>query len=369
MDGSATFSRGIISGIIAIAEAHRWHLELLGFDPKPGSSLFDADVIVFGSPRQRKLIAQYKRKIKIGVMADFTAQGVACVDVDDYQVGVTAAQHLLERGLRSLTYMGQLEVAFSANRYAGFRATVEAAELSCQPPFQREVYEPGPRTGDGGMYAWLESLPKPIGILAGCDEWARRLNNACHTLGLRVPEDIAIVGVDNDEIVCSMTFPALSSVAVPWKRLGETVAVMIDKAMHGKRLKPALTLIPPIGVVTRHSSDILAVDDQDVRAALEYIRANAHRPIQVPDILKAVPIYRERLHRLFHHVVGRTVMQEVRRLHVEQARRLLDATDLSIPEIARRSGFSNYRQMNATFRQELGITPGKYRRQAHVRPE
>lgn len=369
MSREGALGRGIVGGIAAIGGAQRWRMEWIGLDHLDRLPRFNPDAVVFGSDELAELVEKYKTKIRVAVMADFSERGVASVNVDDYQVGVIAARHLLERRLPSIAFFGPQTHAFSVKRYKGFRETVEEAGFECPQWWYSGSYH-GPDSMDGTpeIYEWLRSLRKPTGFFCGCDAWACNLVNCCRGAGLRVPEDFAIVGVDNDELLCSMAYPPVSSVLVPWDRIGEAAALMLDEMFQGKKLAPQLTLVKPAAVATRRSTDILAVEDENVRIALDFIRANAARCIRVSDILKKVPVYRQRLFIDFHRVVGRTVMQEVRRVHVEQACRCIDTTSLSMPEVARRSGFRHYRRMGIAFRKELGLTPSEYRRQSRVRP-
>jgi LacI family transcriptional regulator len=368
MTAQSGLSRRVITGIGTIAAAHQWRLELIPPSRIQGElEFFDADAVIIGSSSLGWAIDRFcKRKPTVAVLADFTSRKIPSFDVDDRHVGATAAKHLIDRGLRSLAVFGNRDDDFFDKRCAGFMAF--AADHGLEVPSWWFTGNETFRDPDGNRewWLWLKSLPKPVGILAGCDEWGRSLTVACRAAGLRVPEDVAIIGVDNDDLACSLSFPPLSSVEVPWARIGEMAAVAIGDLLEKKRVPPALTLVKPVGVVSRRSTDLLAVDDENVKAALAFIRANADRPIRIADILKKVPVYRQRLHTDFHRVVGRTVMQEVRRVHVDQARRLLETTDLSMPEVARRSGFADYRKMGIWFRKEMGTTPSVYQRQVRV---
>jgi LacI family transcriptional regulator len=368
MSREGALVRGIVGGIAAIGGPQFWRLEWIPLDHLDRLARFNPDAIVYGSSELAPLVEKFKSKINVAVMADFSALGVPSFNVDDYQVGVLAAGHLLQRGLRSMAFFGPLTYPFSAARYQGFRDTVAEAGFECPQWWYSGKYR-GPDSLDGTpeIYDWLRSLTKPTGFLCGCDSWACGLVNCCRGAGLRVPEQIAIVGVDNDELLCSLAHPPVSSVAVPWDHIGEAAALAVEEMFQGKKLKPALTLIKPAFVATRRSTDILAVEDDNVRMALDFIRASAGQSIKINDILRRVPVYRQRLFIDFHRVVGRTVMQEVRRVHVEQACRLIDTTNLSMTEVARRSGFNHYRRMGIAFRKELGQTPSAYRRESRVR--
>jgi LacI family transcriptional regulator len=185
-------------------------------------------------------------------------------------------------------------------------------------------------------------------------------------LGIRVPEELALVGVDNDSVECELISPPLSSVAVPWRSLGEGAAELVRRSLAGRSIARQRVLIPPLDVVTRRSSDLLAVSDPTVRAAVTFIRANAAHRVTVPVVAKAVRSTRRRLERGFRACLGRTVMHEVRQAHVEAAKRLLATTTQTLPAIAAQSGFTTAALMSEAFRRETGLTPGEYRRRARA---
>jgi LacI family transcriptional regulator len=207
---------------------------------------------------------------------------------------------------------------------------------------------------------WLTSLPRPLGLFAGCDMWGRTLLRFCTEFGLQVPDDVALIGVDDDEVICETAFPTLSSVRVPWRRVGLEAAHLLHQLLEGGP-PPSTVRVPPTGVHARRSSDGIAVTDPDVAAALRFIHANAHRRVSVPEILRHVPVGRHTLQRGFRRVLGRTILAEVRRVRVAAARQLLVSTSLSVEEIASLSGFPSADKFGKAFRAETGVTPSAYR--------
>jgi LacI family transcriptional regulator len=179
-----------------------------------------------------------------------------------------------------------------------------------------------------------------------------------------VPEDLALVGVDNDTLECELVTPPLSSVAVPWQTMGERVAELVFEALAGRPIAGRRVVIEPLDVVSRRSSDTFAISDAMVRSAVAWIHDHADQRISVPAVVTAVHTPRQRLERLFRTHLGRTIMQEVRRSHVEVAKGLLATTDLTLPEVASRSGFTNPALLNQAFQREVGLPPGEYRRRA-----
>jgi len=183
---------------------------------------------------------------------------------------------------------------------------------------------------------------------------------------MRVPEDLALIGVDNDPLECELMTPPLSSVAVPWRAMGEAVADLVSRAFAGKPIAGQRLVIQPLDVISRRSTDGFAISDDLVRAAVAWIHENGDRRVSVPSVTAAVQAPRQRLERLFREHLGRTIMQEVRRTHVETAKRLLRTTSLPLTEIARRSGFSTAARLNQAFHLEVGAPPGDYRRRSCI---
>jgi LacI family transcriptional regulator len=181
---------------------------------------------------------------------------------------------------------------------------------------------------------------------------------------LRVPEDVALVGVDNDTFECEITAPPLSSVAVPWRTVGESAARLVQLGLRGTPIAGKRVLVKPLDVIVRRSSDSFAIEDSLVSAAVAWIHGHAEGRLTVPLIAKAVSVSRQRLERHFRRHLGRTVVEEIRRTRVEVARRLLWTTELPLPEVAKRSGFTNSALLSVAFRREVGVPPGAYRRHA-----
>jgi LacI family transcriptional regulator len=293
--------------------------------------------------------------------------------VDEARIAELALSHLLARGFRNLTTF-RFE-SWGAQREQHFREA--AAHLGAQlepgwwsnaaPAFGRE--EQG-REGHGreehpaAIMAWLSSLRKPCGIFALCDAWARMVARYASAANLRMPEEVALVGVDNDAFECEITVPPLSSVAVPWRSFGESAAQLVQLGLRGIPIAGRRVLVAPLDVVTRRSSDALAIEDALVSAGVAWIHGHIERRLTVPMVASAISVSRQRLERHFRRHLGRSVLDEIRRTRVEVARRLLSTTRLALPEIAKRSGFTNAALLNVAFRREMGVPPGAYRRHA-----
>ncbi len=196
-----------------------------------------------------------------------------------------------------------------------------------------------------------------------CDDCrGREVLEACRTAGIRVPEEMAVIGVDNDELLCELADPPLSSVALNAEAGGYQAAMLLDRMMHGRQCEPARLTVEALHVVTRRSTDIVAIDDPVVAAALRYIHDHAATAIGIGDVVEHVLLSRRALEMRFKAVTGRTPLVELRRVRLERAKRLLHETDLSLTRVASAAGFSSETYLIQVFRQELGITPARYRR-------
>jgi LacI family transcriptional regulator len=289
------------------------------------------------------------------------------VGVEEGQVGAVVARHFLERGLRHFAFVGCPNYHYSVEREAGARQALASAgyPLRSYQVSTRMLlaYRTRPWTQDGKLLRWVRALPKPVGLFASNDLCGAQLSEVCHEAGLHMPEQVALVGVDNDDLFCELARPSLSSVAIPAERIGYEAAALLDRLLAGARPPRRPLLLPPVRLVARQSSDVVALDDAEVAAALRVIRAHAHVPLGVADVLREVPVSRRALERRFRHALHRGLGDEIRRVHVERAKELLASTELPVAGVAERSGFSSSSHLCVVFRQETGLTPTAFRRQ------
>jgi LacI family transcriptional regulator len=287
------------------------------------------------------------------------------VRVDHRLVGQAAAEHLRNCGLQHFAFVGNAHHLYSTEREAGFRDALTAVGHAADHFYERHARSYRQRgrllVVDERLRRWLQALPKPVGIFAGHDVWALQVVEACRLAGLRVPEDVAVVGADNDDLLCELARPSLSSVIVPAERVGYEAAALLDRLLAGDKPPREPVLIPPPGVVGRKSSDVLAIDDPVVAQAVRFLRDSAHLPLRVSDVLRAVPVSRRVLERRFRAVLERGLAAEIRRLHVEKAKQLLAKSELPMQTIAERCGFSSQYQFSRAFRREVGMTPTDFR--------
>jgi len=289
---------------------------------------------------------------------------VPWVGIDNRALGERVAEHLLDRGFRQFGLLALDSEEFFRERCGNFVATLRRRRLPCDVlPAPSGAEHPARwETQQRELVRWLRRLPKPAGVMACTDQLGFWLLDACARAGISVPEEIAVVGVENDEALCAMSRPPLSSVALNTERVGYEAARMLDRLMRGRRPPSPVLHVEPLGVVARQSSDVIAVEDPRLAVALRRLREEAARGIGVEDVLRGVPVSRSTLERGFRTLLGRSPHEELVRIRLELARRLLLETDLKLSAVAARSGFHHVQQFCTSFKDAFGQTAGRYRR-------
>ncbi len=209
---------------------------------------------------------------------------------------------------------------------------------------------------------WLRKLPKPFGVMAANDNRGRQVLEACRAYELAVPDDVAVIGVDNDDLLCRLSSPPLSSVEQGARRLGYAAAALLDRMIQGRNPRQRHLVIDPLSVVTRQSTDVLAIDDLRVAKAMAFIREHASEGIKVPHVVSAVAISRSGLETRFVAALGYTIRTAIRNTQLERARRLVSETDMPLKQVAAEAGFKSVQHMTTLFVKAFGQTPGKHRR-------
>ena len=301
----------------------------------------------------------------VDVVGLYRGENVPLVHANDASVGGLGAEHLLERGFHNFAFV-EYPFIWSTGRRAGFEKFIHAHGFHCV--VYRLDY---PQAGLGGpefwekqqqgLVQWIRSLPKPVGVMTSTDLMGQQFLEACQRAAVAVPEQVAVIGADNDELICNLCLPPLSSVIINDAQRGYQAAAVLDQLMAGKPPPREPVYVEPSGVVSRASSDILAIEDEVIAAAIRYVRDHACDGISVDDVVRAVPLSRSVLERRFRRVVGRTVNDEIVRVRLNRAVELLSATELELKVIAQKAGFGSPSYMGAVFREKLGRTPGSYR--------
>lgn len=301
-------------------------------------------------------------------------QQVPMVRVNDRSIAKIAAQHLLDRGFHNFGCCGYRigNYPFLDIRVGAFRQYIEEAGYPCSMLHVYDLYVGKSRLSwerqQARIAEWVKQLPKPVGIMAVTDDRAFDILGACRMIGALVPDEVAVIGVDNDECIGQLTIPPLTSIDPDPPRIGYRAAALLDSLMDGDPPPSEIIYIEPRGLVKRQSTDVLAVDDVAVSEAIRYIRENACHAIHVSDVLAHVRSSRVTLETGMKRAIGRTIHQEIHRVRIETARQLLAATNLPVKKIAVDSGFRTVQYLTRVFTEAVGIAPASYRRQSRIEP-
>jgi LacI family transcriptional regulator len=291
--------------------------------------------------------------------------GLPRVMVDQEALGRLAAEHLLACGLRRFAYYGEGDMWYSQQRKQGFVGRLAEAGCSCSV-FESTTHFTASNPWHRWMeplQRWLKTLRGPVGVMAVHDYAAAIVTDACLRLGLRVPDDAAVIGVGNDPVTCEFAAVPLSSIARSNRQVGYEAAAMLHRLMAGAKPAAEERLIAPEGVVERRSTDLVAVDDPQVAAAMTFIRQHAGTPFGVKALRKCVSVAPRTLELRFRKCLRCTPHEYLCRTRVDRAKRLLaDRPELKLREVAVQCGFSGPRHFRSVFRQLTGLTPGDYRR-------
>jgi LacI family transcriptional regulator len=274
-----------------------------------------------------------------------------------------AVEHLLDQGFRHFGYFAPLGISYVDIHYESFVQRLAEAGHSCSLFAARRRGGPDAtwRKLQKDLQRWLAQLPKPVAVLTWTSDRGREVLHACRTLRLLVPEQVAVLGGDEDTLLCETCNPPLSGVALTSERIGHEAAALLHRMLNGQQPPTDPILIEPTRVVVRQSTDVFAIDDHDLARAIAFIRGRSAIPTQVSDVLRAVPVSRTWLERRFHQTLGRSPAEEIRRVHIERAKYLLLDTDLPVPEVAAASGFRSREYLAYAFKQATGLTPREYR--------
>ena len=279
-----------------------------------------------------------------------------------------AIGHFKHRALKNCAYIWAEHGDNDGKHIAAFEKAAARGGMSChvfpctESPSNTNLRD----VSQQRLVAWLQHLPKPIGIYTRNSSVGRDAIAACRKAQLQVPHDVAILGADYDDLLSDASHPALSGILNPAQQVGYQAASILHQQMRGESICKDTTLIAPKTVVERLSTETLAINDPQTRQALEYLQAHACEHITVDDILKKVPLARRALERRFKRLLGRSPAKEICRIRIQRARKLLTETNLPMQDIAEACGYTSYTYLGNVFKKETGISPGRYRKQMQV---
>ncbi len=366
-----SYGRGLIAGIVKYSQSHGpW--AFFRNPPFYGNAIsLSSQVRIYKRLKPDGLIIREPHNIDIYldmgipiiVSPTRVSQQVPCIETDAVMIGRMGAAHFLERGFINFAYCGFEGLLWSGNRFAAFSEHLMAKGYTANV-FEGSVSglsNPVGRQSEK-LKSWLENLKKPTAVMCCNDDMGRIVLDACKGEGIDVPGQIAVLGVDNDELTCELTDPPLSSIHLDSENAGFQGAALMDRLLEGEKMNGQTILHHPLSVITRHSSDVYAVGDECILKALAFIRDNCCRPIQVSDVAAAVCLSERQLFTKFTGVLNRSVHSEIKRIRIEQIKQLLTDTDLSISAIAYKMGFNDPAHISRYFKQITGCGLEQYRK-------
>lgn len=367
IETSNGYGRGLLTGVYAwMRENQGWSVYLAeqgrGDRPPPWLKTWKGDGVI--ARIENEEIAAGIRALDVPVV-DMSAgrliPELPWCEIDEDGIARLAADHFLSRGFRNFAYCGDPRFVWSKLRGDAFDAAMKRVGHTVNH------YEPTSKAFEDEDLAmdcigeWLQTLPLPVAVFTCYDIRGRQVLDACRRFSINVPDDVAVLGVDNDELLCSLAFPPLSSIIPNALRTGYEAAAILHRLMNGEMVGPEGHLIAPTGVITRQSTDVLAVEDPSVARAVRYIRERACEGICVDDVVKDSGVSRRLLENRFKKQLQRSPHEEITRVQLLRVKELLAHTDLPLVEIADRTGFRYVEYLSAVFKQKVGVPPGKYR--------
>lgn len=378
IEQTSTHTRGIAKGISRYSRTHGpWKFMMQEYreggqlvaSPLDSLKNFNGDGIIAYTSNKKHIDEIAKSKLPVVNTTSTIAPNLELPSVysDDFAVGKLVAKYFMNKGFSdfALCSFSSNLWQWSTTREQGFVETLASEGYSCarNPLNTAKARKNSWKQEKRQIAKWIESLKKPVAMMAIDDTHGRVAAEICLQLDILVPEEIAIVGVDNNELVCEFSNPSLSSVVLAKERIGFEAARLLDNILQGHKYTSKPILIPPVQIITRRSSDILAVQDEYVAEALNFIYEKCSEAIGVDDILEKIPLSRRYLELRFKKAIGRSPYEEIKRSHIQRAKILLSETSLQMPQVAKESGFSDARQLSTNFHKETGMTPTKYRQQ------
>ena len=370
IETSNEYARGLLRGILRYQQEHeKWTIDLpeqhRRADPPRWLRTYSGHGII--ARIETKSIARAVQATQLPAVDVSSARELSTipwVETDDRKIAQLAIQHFFEKGFRHLAFCGEGSFNWSRWRRDAFVAEAKKAGINALV-FHVDDDSSGMTWPHARrrLMRWLAELPEPCGLMAAYDSLARRLIDLCIQASRRVPESIAILGVDDDPLLCQLATPPLSSIVPDSEGAGYAAAEQLDSIMSGKKIKRLDTLLPPLGIATRQSTDTFAVEDKDVSVSAHYILAHACDGIQVDDIVKQTQLTRRALETRFKKALGKTPHALIIETRLSKAERCLRETALTLEQIADRCGFEYPEYLSVLFKKHRNMTPGEYRQQ------
>ncbi len=368
------YSMGLHKGIARYAKQANWILDASMTRSLIAPVNWQGDGIIsqlYGNTNLFRFIA--KQKCPVVNIGDVKIPGIPTVRSDHVKLGQAAARHFLKRGFKHVAFCSRSNRKLASVQLRGLslKKSIEAAGAKCYGLYWKGSYNYGDTNYNKAQFlAWLgqhiAQLPKPLAILAEHDEVGIEVMQACIQQGIRIPEDVAILGIDNDTLRCEFAPVALSSIDSNQEMEGYEAAAHLDLLLKGEPVQEEPILVPPRGLIKRQSTDIINIKHPHVRAVLKHIWADYSQPINAKSIATKVPISYRCLHDAFQRHVGHTMAEEITCQRLKKAKHLLVESDMRMYEISSACGFTDDTIFGVVFKKEAGMTPAQYRQANRV---
>ena len=391
----AGLDRGMLEGVVRYARAHGpWIFHLAGEEPGlPVPEMEAISSLTQEDARRRVSLPDLRRWDVAGIIGRLQNRQIArmvlksgvpviglelsveqmkagqptaelsTIHTDSHAAGRLAAEDLLERGFKQFGYCGYEGREWSQRRQDGFSERIEEAGLSChvyKPP-KRKTPLPWQRERPR-VLTWLRSLPMPVGVMVCNDIRGHQVLEATSLGELAVPDEVSVLGVDDDQLMCELSTPALSSVKFDAEQGGYEAAELLDGLMSGRVTQQRRIVMEPLWVASRRSTDAIAVEDNEVATALRFIREQARQPIGVNDVIERVLLSRRAMEIRFQSVLGRSIREEIQRVRMVWVKQLLLETVMPVTKISEATGFASHSYLSKVFHRRTGETLAAYRR-------
>ena len=372
VETSREFGRSFLYGVARYARTHGpwvFYRETGGLERSiPKIKNWGADAVMTRTLKHSEHLHSLGVPIVYIIHREIADSPYPAVVTDGENIAKMAAEHFWDRGFRNFAFCGFDTMSWSVQRGRFFFHFIKKAgvgvNLYKQPSsknLQRWENE------QAFLAEWLKGLPKPVAVMACNDDRGQHVIEACKMVNIKIPEEVAVLGVDNDVLVCDLCEPPLSSIALNTEKAGYDAAELLDNLMHGGKMAGQKILVEPTHIATRRSTDILSIQDTDVADALRFIRNNCRSQITVEDVVNALTISRRVLEKRFRKLLNRSVLEEIRKARTDAAARMLVETEMSVSQIAEKLGYTETAHLSRYFHKEKGVSPIAFRKR--IRPK
>ncbi len=367
LDTSRAFGRRLLLGITKYARlngAWAFYSELGNIQSNlPKINVSQADGIIMCDSDRFKHLVKLKKSSILIIHNTEDYPGFPAIKTDSKSIAQMAIDHLISKGLKNFGFCGFDDMKWSIERNKYFEEILADKDFEVSTFIEPQYFSKKKWVLEQKLMAeWLTELPKPVGIMACNDDRAQHVIEACKIAQLKIPQDVSVIGVDNDDLICDACDPPLSSIVLDFERAGFEAAKLLDDFMNNKNFQPKVLTVKPTHIKVRKSTDVIATQDKELLKAINFIKQNFRKDIRVVDVVESTAISRRSLELRFREKLSRSINDEIRRIRIEHICNLLIETDLSISEIAYGLGFSSVEHISRYFQREIGKSPREFRK-------